>query len=198
MNKEEKNKLAQFVGASILKYHKKIKISFFPSETMKQGKIESTGWANESELRIATGGDIDTWLGVLVHETCHVDQSAEHNEWFVDCEKRLSILEDWLGGKKCSNKTITDAIQKLVELEWDCERRSVAKIRKNKLPINIEEYSQMANSYIFGYHWVLKNRKWCKQSYRNPKIWKAMPTRLVPLCLALTPPKCIVEIFDEN
>jgi|688.fasta_scaffold03885_33 hypothetical protein len=197
MNQEEKNKFASFLGRSILKYHKKIKISFHPSEKLVQGKVESTGWADNKELRIATAGDVNVWLGVFVHETCHVDQGIERPEWTKQCEMGVGTIDEWLAGKKYSKTKIKQSITEVIELEWDCEWRSLFKIKSNKLPINIREYAQMANAYILGYHWTLKNRKWCKKSYSNEKIWKAMPTKLIPLSSALYPDKELIGAFDE-
>jgi hypothetical protein len=197
MNQEEKNKFANFLGRSILKYHKKIKISFHPSEKLVQGKVESTGWADNKELRIATAGDVNVWLGVFVHETCHVDQGVERPEWMEECEKGVALVDFWLGGKNYTKSKVAQAIKSVIELEWDCERRSLSKIKRNKLPVNVTEYAQMANAYILGYHWTLENRKWCKKSYKNPNVWKSMPTKLIPLSLALYPDKELIGAFDE-
>jgi hypothetical protein len=56
----------------------------------------------------------------------------------------------------------------------------------------------MANAYILGYHWTLKNRKWCKKSYGDPRIWKSMPTKLIPLEIAIYPTEDLIQIFDEH
>jgi hypothetical protein len=197
MNQEEKNRFAQFIGKSLLKYHKKTRLSFYPTETLLQGKIESTGWADNKELRVATGGDASVWLGVFVHETCHIDQGDKRPEWVESCERAVGIVDEWLGGKNSPKKTIKEAIDQVIELEWDCEHRSITKIKRNKLPVNIIEYSQMANAYILGYHWTLENRKWCKKSYKNPNVWRSMPKTLIPLSTALYPNKKLMEAFNE-
>jgi hypothetical protein len=197
MNQEEKNKFASFLGRSILKYHKKIKISFHPLEKLVQGKVESTGWADNKELRIATAGDVNVWLGVFVHETCHVDQEIERPEWMEECERGVGVVDFWLGGKNYNKSKVVQAINSVIELEWDCERRSISKIKKHKLPVNIKEYAQMANAYILGYHWTLENRKWCKKSYKNPNVWKAMPTKLISLSDALFPPEKLTDHFYD-
>lgn len=195
MNQEEKNKFAEFIGRSILKYHKKIRLSFYPTETLVQGKIESTGWADNKELRVATAGDIGVWLGVFVHETCHLDQGIERPEWMDTCEKAVGIVDDWLAGKNYTKKKVEEAIHRVIELEWDCEKRSISKIKRNKLPVNIKEYIQMANAYILGYHWTLDSRKWCKKSYQNTKVWKSMPTKLMSPSTAHYPTSKLMEVF---
>lgn len=198
MNQEEKTIFAEFVGKSILKYHKKRIITFHPSQKLVQGKVESTGWADNKELRVATGGDVDVWLGVFVHETCHLDQGMARPEWMERCEEGVGIIDEWLAGKNFQKKKVVDAINRVIELEWDCERRSIAKIKKYKLPVNLKEYAQMANAYIIGYHWTLANRKWCKKSYRDSKVWKQMPTKLVPESVALYPAKELMELYNEH
>lgn len=198
MNQEEKSKVAAFIGQSIMKYHKMVKISLHPTEKLKLGNIESTGWADKNELRVATGGDMPLWLGVFVHETCHLDQNAANPEWVEECERALGLIDEWLGGTNYSKSRISNSIGKIVELEWDCEKRSIAKIKKYGLPINIDEYCQMANAYILGYYWTLKNRKWCKKSYNNSKIWSLMPKRLIPQTYAILPPLELLTIFNEH
>jgi hypothetical protein len=197
MNQEQKNKFACFLGSSILKYHKKIKISFHPVEKLLQGRVESTGWADDKELRIATNGEPSIWLGVFVHETCHVDQGEERPEWTRQCEIGVGAIDEWLAGKKYSKKKVEEFIKDIIELEWDCEWRALRKIKSNRLPINIKEYAQMANAYILGYHWTLKTRKWCKKSYSDENIWKAMPNRLISLTDALYPPNHLIELYNE-
>jgi hypothetical protein len=67
-------------------------------------------------------------------------------------------------------------------MELDCEKRSVAKIKQFKLPINIKEYIQKANAYIFFYRALSKTRKWTtkdKSPYTVEAVWKKMPSKLL-------------------
>ena len=50
------------------------------------------------------------------------------------------------------------------EMELDCERKSVEMIKKFDLPIDIEEYTSIANIYIFYYTYAKKNRCWFSEN----------------------------------
>ena len=85
----------------------------------------------------------------------------------------------------------------MTELEWDCERRSIRKITRNKLPIDLKEYAQRANAYVLGYHWTLANRKWCKKSYEEDSVWGGMPKTMVSLSVALNPPRKLTDLYYD-
>ena len=71
------------------------------------------------------------------------------------------------------------------------------KIARNKLPVNLKEYAQMANAYILGYHWTLQNRKWCKKTYETTYVWTHMPEKIIPLATAINPsPKLMAPFYD--
>jgi hypothetical protein len=183
-----------FLGRAILRY-RQFKLTFVPQKWLITGKATSVGWANDKELRIATKRPVSTWMDVFVHETCHLDQLLQRPSWHRDKEEALGKVDDWLAGKRV--EYIETHMRQVVEMEWDCERRSVRKIARNKLPVNLKEYAQMANAYILGYHWTLKNRKWCKKSYETTYVWARMPEKIIPLDTALNPPEKLVAPFYE-
>ena len=183
-----------FLGRAILRY-RQFKLTFVPQKWLITGKATSVGWANDKELRIATKRPVSTWMDVFVHETCHLDQLIQRPGWHKDKEESLGKVDEWLAGKRVEH--IESHMRQVVEMEWDCERRSVRKIARNKLPVNLKEYAQMANAYILGYHWTLQNRKWCKKSYETTYVWTRMPEKIIPLTLALNPPPKLVAPFYE-
>lgn len=186
--------IINFLGRSILKY-KEFKFTFVPQKYLITGKAVSVGWADDKEVRIATKRPSPHWMEVFVHETCHLDQQIQRPQWHKLCENALGKVDDWLANKKVNN--IKKHLFLVIELERDCERRAITKIKRNKLPTNIEEYSQMANAYILGYHWTVANRKWCKKSYETSKIWRKMPKKLISLNTALNPPEELIGLFYD-
>ena len=183
-----------FLGRAILKY-RRFKLSFVPQKYLITGKATSVGWADDRELRIATKRPVSTWMDVFVHETCHLDQQLHRPLWHKYKEDALGKVDDWLAGKRVDY--IERYIRQVIELEWDCERRSIRKIKRNKLPVNIKEYCQMANAYILGYHWTMANRKWCKKSYETTRVWSRMPEKLISLKTALFPPDKLIDLFYD-
>ena len=183
-----------FLGRAILKY-RQFKLSFVPQKYLITGKATSVGWADDKELRIATKRPLSTWMDVFVHETCHLDQQLQRPIWHKTREDAVGKLDDWLAGKRVDH--IDEFIRLVIELEWDCERRSLRKIHRNKLPVNVATYAQMANAYVLGYHWTMKNRKWCRKSYETTKVWSRMPEKLLPLKHVLYPKKQLMDLFYD-
>jgi len=189
----ESSAIANFIGRSILKY-RKFKITFVPQKYIVCERVRTGGIASETELRVATKHALPSWLEVFVHETCHLDQQIEQPPWFAEAEASISKMNEWLAGKpvKCIKKHIIAVIR----LEHDCEVRTVRKLVRNKLPVDLKEYCQMANAYILGHHWILANRKWCKKSYETTKVWSRMPTKIISLKMAFHPSARLLSWFD--
>jgi len=186
--------VVDFLGRSILKYRKH-KFTFVPQKYLITGKATSVGWADDKEVRIATNRPLSTWIDVFVHETCHLDQQLQKPKWHEPREEALGKVDEWLAGKNIHN--IKKYILLVTELEWDCERRSMIKIKRSNLPTDLVEYAQMANAYILGYHWTLANRKWCKKSYETTRVWTRMPKKLISRDIALNPPSQLIDLYYD-
>lgn len=174
------NNIKRFIGDSILKYAKTgKKLLFDPATQLKDGDITFTGCADENGIQLAIGGKPELWTGVFVHETCHLDQATERPRWFGKCSEDLNSLDEWLKGKEVGN--IRKIIHRIIDLEYDCEERSIAKIKKHKLEMSIKVYSQKANAYLLGYSATLKNRVWTEGPYDKPEIYTKLPPKLMPI-----------------
>lgn len=144
--------------------------------------IKCGGYFQERErktpgiIEVATNKPIDKWLSILVHETGHMDQWIEQCDIWVKYDNvNPNIMDSWLEGKDYSENTIEKVINAARDMELDCEKRAVDKIKKYKLPINVGDYIQKANCYIFFYNYLKITRKWCSPNnspYNNPKIYK--------------------------
>ena len=174
MNKQP---LAQFIGECILRY-KTTRFEFQPTKKLKIGAIECTGEAESGRITIATGGDLANWLSVFVHETCHIDQSIERPRWFGSVDALVAKLDEWLGGNDRKKPTWTEICQ-IIELERDCENRTMGKITQFDLPIPLDEYAQKSNAYLLSYAKTYRERKWDSAPYTKPSRWRKMPKTLL-------------------
>lgn len=134
------------------------------------------------ELVVACGKPSRDWLKILVHETCHRDQWAENSRWWrykVDGYDPLIWLHEWLSGEtNLRGKKLSDVLTGSAMIELDCEKRSVEKIKKYELPIDLWEYRKKANAYVWFYQAMRYTRRWYakgKSPYQVEAVWKAMP-----------------------
>lgn len=166
----------------------KVKLIMEPGKVEFAPGSECSGLFSPDPLEITVGINrpIEMWLPVLVHESCHMDQFLENSKVWADCyikdHDTSTILDMWLAGLVDLNPTqLKDVLDRLLNLELDCERRSVEKIKKYKLPIDITEYIQKANAYVYFYRAIARTRKWTsseRSPYRNDGVWPMMPKQL--------------------
>ena len=146
--------------------------------------IECAGYFDDNPLHFATAckGHYNNWLGIFVHESCHLDQWLENSEnWIVDIsgydDSPLVIFDRWITNQiEISEETKKQVIDFIVNLELDCELRTVEKIKKYNLPINLNKYIQMSNAYVWSYRLIGETRNWNFSSiYSLPNVWSKMP-----------------------
>lgn len=150
-------------------------------------KMKCSGYFDEETLAVAIKRNPNNWFQVFIHETCHMDQFLEKSSvWNRKIKKKycpLELYEMYIDGVIETTDEIAFEIQKYcVEVEWDCEKRSVKKIRKNDLGINIEKYTQEANLYLYLYPFCFLKRKWhsyTKIRRNNPDIIDSMPRQFL-------------------
>lgn len=159
-----------------------ITLSLIHVKNVDQENLPCSGYFDEKSLVVATKKKkIRDWVDVLVHESCHLDQFVEKSEVWVSDGDSLSVVESWIKGKKMNLAKRDQGFKNTLLIELDCEKRSLKKIKKYNLNIDIEEYTQKANSYLFSYMVALYERRWHSSPYENPKIWKKMPKKLLTL-----------------
>ncbi len=170
---------------------KKYKITFLMSglDYVKWGDGKSNGFFNPStmEMAISIGKPVEKWINTLVHESCHFDQWVQNCKVWRDMMDQkpdacTQLFEYWLEGeKKISKEQAMDMACIMRDLELDNERRTIEKIKKYNLPIDIKEYAKGAGTYIMFYNYIGKHKKWYKigkEPYNNKKLRRLMPTNL--------------------
>lgn len=181
-----------------------IVFNLVPNERVAINDIECNGYfyAHESGMRgiftVATGKPFLEWFPTFIHESSHVDQFIEKSPyWFADQDS--NILDDWINGIDFDMQDIKRVVHRTILLEADCEARAVEKIKQFNLPVNIEEYSRQANSYLLFHHWMLLNRKWyTKAPYEIEEIVRIMnPSIMKHIAFYLNEPnKNIMKAFN--
>lgn len=134
-------------------------------------------------LAVATKQSLNKWLPILAHEYSRMIQWIENSplwaENYIGGYETVDIINLWIEHKiELSKEQLNDYIQRIQNIELDCEKRTVNNIRLFGLPIKIEEYIQKANSYIFFYKIIRHSRCWYKigkEPYNLRSVWRWMP-----------------------
>jgi hypothetical protein len=124
---------------------------------------------------------IEEWLPVFIHESCHKDQCIEQCSYWTtkvnDYYDAGDIFDMYVSGTvELNQENLTEVLKQVVEVELDCERRTVDKIVKFNLPLDVTEYTQKANAYIYSHFAIFERREFgAKAAYDIPEIWTKMP-----------------------
>lgn len=173
-----------------------ISFNLSASNNVVTGSGRVSGYFDGGKLVVAGGGEVDHWLGILVHESCHMDQCLEDSRIWREVDPYLEGVDVWLNGGRPRLKE--SPFKKVVELELDCERRAIRKIKKYRLPLDIELYAQKANAYLFSYEITRRTRKWFAYPYKKEWIFSGMPTKLLPLSSYIKRDHRLLGLFEKN
>lgn len=172
----------------IAKKHK-IKIRFPNQSSIKfSDGIYVSGYFDEGKKILAVGKKNPQYLPTLIHEFSHCEQYIEddpawcsevylpHNEqYWEDANEALDL---WIEYKiELSELDLKICIKSIRDCELDCEKRTVQNIIKFDLPIDIGEYIQRANSYLYLYTAVQKSRIWPAKDH-SPYFFKQITDQM--------------------
>lgn len=158
-----------------------IKIRVGIGRTVHTDDNDTTGTAGyyaDKELAIAVGKKFEDWILIFLHESCHMDQWADKRlkDKIPVWDKDLGNFFAWLEGiAEFNRKQVEKFMSTAIEVELDCERRTVQKIIEWGLPLDTVDYIKKANTYLFGYHLVKQKRKWYVDVYNQEEVWTKAP-----------------------
>lgn len=156
-------------------YHGRGKTVIFPTENIRSNGFFSEEWGDiPPTLAIASN---EHALATMVHEYCHMLQYLEAHPVWTALEGRGQMWS-WLNGEDFPDEVIDESVESYMNVELDCEIRSVEFHRMWNTGINLEEYIQRANSYILFYKFLREERSWYKpqrEPYTLHAVWSQMP-----------------------
>ena len=158
--------------------------------------IITSGYFDDTSLVVA-GGKKD-WVDVLAHESSHMDQFLQKDPTYMHSDNSLNAIDGWLAGKEFSNTDLIRKICVIVKMELDCERRTVAKLKKYKIYPSMENYIKQVNAYLLGYWATFRDRVWCPFPYNNKKIVNKMPGKFLPIKTYCNPLNEYLEYFPNE
>ncbi len=179
--KHVREKAAEYGVKVFLRNQKRIKLS--------KGNY-CAGYFSDSDFKIVVAIDVplNNWVSVLAHEFSHMEQWISNVKMWDNLNiyntDSCSEFFEWLEGKyELHEELITYHMRRVCEMELNCEKRTVEMIKKFKLPINIPNYIQKANTYIWFYSVVRQKRQWegtkAKSIYEIKQIASIAPKNWV-------------------
>lgn len=131
------------------------------------------GWCDGDTLAIATLAPLAA--ETYCHEFAHMTQAVDKSPVWRD---NVVFFGDLMENKVCVSSFFS--VMEVIELERDCEKRSLQLSKKWGLFDN-ELYAQLANAYLYYYHYVFLKKTWFPSSQiYNPIIVDLMPKTLLP------------------
>lgn len=161
--------------------------------------IRCTGYFDDESRTLQVAMKQKDSFEILVHEYSHLTQWVDKVPVYVKANKYLLAVDAWISGEQLSDSMIDAAIQGVIDLELDNEKRSAKLIEKYDLSIDKEKYIKKANAYLYFHHWMRKTRRWLSSTnppYRNKNIIAAMPNNFRGQYYKL--PKRFEKLFKQE
>lgn len=129
-------------------------------------------------LAVALGRGWEHSFAVALHEWSHCQQHFDSKSiWHTKISDNHTKFFQWLAGKNFKEPRIL--ARSALVLERDCERRTVAEIRRRYSHlINPEKYLLRANCYLASHYWMVKHRSWLKKTPYSRKLMAHCPPKL--------------------
>ncbi len=131
---------------------------------------------NNEKPIIHIAGKHKIWEEILSHEISHMFQWVNNTKKWQDAIDIVNT-DDWLLGKRVTQKKLNKAIVATIKMERECECHAL-KLLKTFGYNKGESYIQRANAYTLFYFHMMNTRQWYKRNfspYDHPEIWKKFP-----------------------
>lgn len=147
-------------------------------DTQKSG---TSGWFDADVKELVVTARNPHFFEVFLHEYNHFQQWKTANDIWSGHEPYFSDFWEILAKEKPVTpkikKKLTKCALRILEVEIDCEKRTVAMIKKNKFDIDINEYRRASNAYFWCYGFVVDIGSWMKKPiYQTKGIVNHMDT----------------------
>lgn len=154
-------------------------------------------------LRVAIGGPQKFWFPVAVHEYCHFLQYKEQSKLWTSkaIDKAYTEVFTWLEDEnhEIPEDKLMPYIGHIQAVEQDCDQRVVELIKARELPIDVPDYIQRSNVYIWFYNGVAEWRTWSKTApYTIDEIVEVTPKRFLPEAKWQRPSKKFMRLLKEK
>lgn len=178
------NNVFRFIKELKIKCKKyNVKLILYNQKYIEEDGEKFGGWFDPigMELHCAFPDKIQSkYVEILIHESCHLDQWIENTKyWNLEViNNSLNTLWETLKGKKVKN--LKFHLRNVQMMEAECEKMSIEKIKDYDLGIDINKYTQKANSYLLFYTLLIETKKWTDYPpYKYGVIWRKIPIKIL-------------------
>lgn len=178
-----------------------IEVFFSKEEVVYDGNDDNIGcggFFSEELMRLATSTNhpFSHWFPIFIHESCHMEQWIERREWFESKIEVYSRFFEWLNHEKeYTRKQLEESRKVIIEVEQDCEKRVVEKIKQYNFNFSVKQYTQKANCYLYLYSFMLMKRKWYNNVDHRPICWSLCPAKFPKDYKRI--PRKLLRVFTE-
>lgn len=163
----------------------------------------------KKQLYFSIGCPQSEWLSILAHESSHMDQCLNGVRAWVEStffkgEDVYTLLDNWVERRvSLTQDESNELVKRIIWGELDCERRTLKKIEKYELPIDINSYIKKANSYLFYYVHIKETRAWVNSGakgevYTVRKVWNKAPDKMLRLRQYHKVPEALKQAFFKH
>lgn len=203
MNDKEKKIVEKIINSKANKIG--VKIHILDQEKVKINDIECNGFfyhdPNPAIYIAKKNKNNFDYISLLLHEYCHALQFYERNPEYLKIirEDIDTKIDNWINGKlKLEKIEVSELIQTLLNVEYDCEKKVINLIKEENINIDITTYIKKGNAYLYFYPLMKKYKKWYKKApYLIENIVDNMPSELMKIDIDKKIDKRISKLFDQ-
>jgi hypothetical protein len=118
-------------------------------------------------------------FNVFIHEYCHFLQWKENKNCIN--QELYEVLFNWINGNEYDSDLLNKSFYHIIEIERDCELKSINLISKYNLNVDVKQYIKQANSYLFSYYLNKKYRKNPKTPIYLTNVINYMPETILDI-----------------
>jgi hypothetical protein len=145
------------------------------------GKSKCSGlfYLNNDEvpiIKVAANNHIysEESIGILVHEYCHFLQWRDEVTVWADFDKYGVCFDSIIAHPSKYKKELIN----LINLELDCEKKSVRMIKLNNL-LDHKQYAKIANAILYKYVYLYHFNEWPEVAIEKSEVIKHCKTRFL-------------------
>lgn len=171
----------------LFRMHEDIKVPYLGRDgDLVPGYFWGGSEGRGAELCVAVVVENTGWLDVLLHESSHMEQWAEGSlEWsgtMMDGGDSYELMSRWVDGVDYPDGVLDEIFRRCLELELDCEKRTVARMVCYGMSERVGDYVRRANSHLWSYCMIREKRRWYFNSpYQMEQVWSRMPKEFMAL-----------------